>query len=146
MVSKDYIHTFPSRHKCQLHSFMRQLPQGNVENRWILQRKLIKKVFLTLNSPGTVLNIYKVVKLDLTSVLREIRPPKLLPENHRKRGGEARIVFGRIKIWIREKRHQCIVKHQFSYILRVPFFPPQSFFDFGGRVERRRWEQGHNLF
>ena len=34
-----------------------------------------------------MLNIYKVVKLDLTSVLREIRPPELLPENHRKRGG-----------------------------------------------------------
>lgn len=44
-----------------------------------------------------MLNIYKVVKLDLTSVLREIRPPELLPENHRKRGGEARIILGRLK-------------------------------------------------
>ena len=70
-----------------------------------------------------MLNIYKVAKLDLMSVLREIRPPELLPENHHKRMGEARIILGRLKNMNSREKGVSALLNTNSVIFSETLFP-----------------------
>ena len=71
-----------------------------------------------------MLNIYKVAKLDLMSVLREIRPPELLPENHHKRMEEN--YFRKVKKYEFERKGVSALLNTSSVIFSETLFSRPS--------------------